>query len=65
MAMMTPIAVLLLLMQQINKIEGIGAMTLLNFVPLLALYYQPYLIPIYVTAAVAAAYGVRAIASTL
>jgi len=53
----TPLALLLLLMQLMYKLEGIGASTLFSFIPLLALYYQPYLIPICVLAATAAAYG--------
>lgn len=56
-AIITPLALLLLLMQLIYRLEGIGVTTLFNFVPLLALYYQPYLIPICLLAGVAAAYG--------
>ncbi len=53
----TPLALVMLLMQLIHKLDGVGTGTLLKFVPLLTLYYQPYLIPICVLVACAAAYG--------
>lgn len=57
LAVITPLALALLLMQLVYKLDGIGGGTMLGFIPLLALYYQPYLIPICVLAACAAAYG--------
>jgi lipopolysaccharide export LptBFGC system permease protein LptF len=54
---LTPLMVVLLLLQVAHKIEGIGAGSLIGFAPSLAVGYQVYLIPIIALAACALTYG--------
>ncbi len=51
------IFVVLLLMQAMQRIEGIGVTSLLNFVPALLFGYQGYLIPLALLIATSLAYG--------